>query len=166
MDAPPASRHPRLRSFSGWTRLIFPSHCYRNAHMSTDFYNAFYRHATDADLLLDKERWANADHHYGLAAECALKAILLQQGISSKGGDIADPKYKQHIDKLWEKYQSFMQTKNTYVLPTRNSFHDWSIDQRYAHENDITEQTARNHGAAVASLKKIVKKAELAGVLP
>lgn len=166
MDAPPASRHPRLRSFSGWTRLIFPSHCYRNAHMSTDFYNAFYRHATDADLLLDKERWANADHHYGLAAECALKAILLQQGISSKGGDIADPKYKQHIDKLWDKYQSFMQTKNTYVLPTRNSFHDWSIDQRYAHENDITEQTARNHGAAVASLKKIVKKAELAGVLP
>lgn len=79
--------------------------------MSTDFYNAFYRHATDADLLLDKERWANADHHYGLAAECALKAILLQQGISSKGGDIADPKYKQHIDKLWDKYQSFMQKK-------------------------------------------------------
>lgn len=134
--------------------------------MSTDFYNAFTRHTTDADLLLDKKRWANADHHYGLAAECALKAILLRQGIPSKNGDITEQKYKQHINKLWDKYQIFMQTKNAYVLPMENPFHDWSIDQRYAHENDITEQTARNRGAAVASLKKIVKKAELAGVLP
>lgn len=134
--------------------------------MSIDFYNAFSRHDADADLLLNKERWANADHHYGLAAECALKAILLQQGISSKDGDIAEPKYRQHINKLWDKYQSVMQTKKTYVLPMNNPFHDWRIDQRYAHENDITEQTARNHGAAVASLKKIVKEAELDGVLP
>lgn len=134
--------------------------------MSTDFYNAFYRHATDADLLLDKERWANADHHYGLAAECALKALLLQQGIPSKDGDIAEQKYRQHINKLWDNYQNFMQKNNTYDIPMNNPFHDWSIDQRYAHENDIAEQTARNHGAAVASLKKIVEKAELAGVLP
>lgn len=138
--------------------------------MSTNFYNAFSRHDADADLLLENGRWANADHHYGLAAECALKAILLQQGIASDNGDISKDKkywpYKQHINKLWDKYQSFMQKKNTYVLPTRNPFHDWHINQRYAHENDITEQTARNHGAAVASLKKIVKKAKLDGVLP
>lgn len=36
--------------------------------MSTDFYNVFSRHASDADLLLEKGRWANADHHYGLAS--------------------------------------------------------------------------------------------------
>ena len=134
--------------------------------MSTDFYNAFSRHDADADLLLENGRWANADHHYGLAAECALKALLLRQGISSKDGDIAEPQYKQHINTLWDKYQSFMQTKNAYALPMNNPFRDWAIEQRYAHENDITEQTARDHGAAVASLKKIVKKAELAGVLP
>ena len=134
--------------------------------MKTDFHNAFYRHATDADLLLDQKRWANADHHYGLAAECALKAILLQQGISSKDGDMTEHKYKQHINTLWDNYQSFMQTKNAYVLQEKNPFQNWLINQRYAHENDITEQTARTHGAAVASLKKIVKKAELAGVLP
>lgn len=138
--------------------------------MSTDFYNAFSRHDTDADLLLENGRWANADHHYGLAAECALKALLLRQGIPPNNGDMPLDKqygpYRKHINKLWDKYQLFMQTKNTYVLPMKNPFHDWSIDQRYAHENDITEQTARNHGAAIASLKKIIKKAELAGVLP
>lgn len=48
--------------------------------MSTDFYDAFSRHDADADLLLENERWANADHHYGLAAECALKAASAATG--------------------------------------------------------------------------------------
>lgn len=102
MDAPPASRRGEecaaplpcgfLRFLTGWTSL---NHSFGsgNGRMKTDFHNAFSRHATDADLLLNKERWANADHHYGLAAECALKALLLQQGISSKDGDIAEREY-------------------------------------------------------------------------
>ncbi len=135
--------------------------------MATNYYKAFERHAYDADLLLAKERWANADHLYGLAAECALKAILVQQGITSKNGDIEDHDYKRHINTLWDKYKAFMHTKKTYPLPTKeNPFDDWSIAQRYAHEDEITEQAVRNHGAAVASLKKIVMKAKLDGVLP
>lgn len=133
--------------------------------MTTDFHNAFYRHADDADFLLEHKRWANADHLYGFAAECALKAILIKQGIPSNDGDISDGKYKQHINKLWDKYSSFMQKRNAYQIQLKNPFLDWSIDQRYAHKDDIAEQTARNHCAAVASVKKIIKKAELDGVL-
>lgn len=82
------------------------------------------------------------------------KAILLKQGISSKYMDIIEPKYNQHINKILEKYQSVMQTKNTCVLPMNNPFQDWLIGQRYAHESDIMEQTAINHGAAFTSREK------------
>ncbi len=138
--------------------------------MSTDFYDAFSRHDKDADLLLEKKRWANADHHYGLAAECALKALLLQQGIPSKNGDIPSGKqfchYRKHINELWSSYQSFMQTRSAYEIPPNNPFQDWDITQRYAPEKEITEQTARTHGATVGTLKQIIRKAEQDGVLP
>lgn len=134
--------------------------------MKTDFHNAFHRHADDADLLLERKRRANADHHYGLAAECALKALLRQQGITSKDGDLDDRNYRHHINKLWDKYQNFMQTRHAYAIPPDNPFQDWDIAQRYAPERDIAEQAVRNHGAAVASLRKIIEKAEYEGVLP
>lgn len=61
--------------------------------MTSDFYNAFVRHDKDADILWQHQRWANSDHHYGLAAECALKALLLKQGIKTQEGD-PSPEYK------------------------------------------------------------------------
>lgn len=140
--------------------------------MTTDFYNAFLRHMADADLLLNNNRWANADHHYGLAAECLLKALLLRQGVSSDAhGDIANDAssrpYKVHINKLWQRYTSFSQRRNSYCLPRHNPFHDWDITQRYAHDSEITEQTARAHAAAVDTLNNgIVRQARLNGDLP
>ncbi len=138
--------------------------------MSTDFYDAFSRHDADADLLLENERWANADHHYGLAAECALKALLLQQGIPSDNGDMSPDRqyqrYRKHINDLWDSYQSFMQTRHAYAIPPDNPFQDWDIAQRYAPEKEITEHAARNHATAVGTLKQIIRKAERDGVLP
>ena len=131
-------------------------------YMHTDFYNAFFRHATDADLLLDKKRWANADHLYGLAAECALKKLLQLQGIKTKDdGSPKKYKYRVHINKLWDAYPNFMQTRDAYTIPEENPFLDWDIAQRYTHEKDITEQMCRNHCAAVNILKKILRKAML-----
>lgn len=138
--------------------------------MSTDFLCAFSRHDTDANLLLQNNRWANADHHYGLAAECALKALLLQQGIPSNNGDIDTDRqcrrYRKHINHLWNYYQSFMQTRNAYEIPSQNPFQDWDISQRYAPENEITEDTTRAHGDAVCKLRQIIMRAKLDGVLP
>lgn len=138
--------------------------------MSTDFYNAFSRHDADADLLLENGRWGNADHHYGLAAECALKALLLQQGIPSDNGDIRSDRqyrpYRTHINDLWNTYQSFMQTRHAYAIPPANPFQDWNIAQRYAPEKEITELATRNHAAAVGTLKQVINKAILDGVLP
>jgi hypothetical protein len=40
--------------------------------MNADFLDAHYRHWQDAELLFGRGRLANADHLYGLAAECGL----------------------------------------------------------------------------------------------
>ena len=136
--------------------------------MSIDFYDAFIRHDADAKLLLKKGRWANADHHYGLAAECALKALLLKQGIPSSNGDIDRQyqHYKKHINDLWDNYQLFMQTRIDYALPDNNTFQDWDISQRYAPVKEITEEATRKHAEAVATVKQVIRKALFDGVLP
>ena len=48
--------------------------------MEEDYTAAAKRHWLDADLLKDDERLENADHHYGFAAECALKSTLQSMG--------------------------------------------------------------------------------------
>lgn len=135
--------------------------------MEADFKNAFDRHREDADLLWNNERWANADHHYGVAAECALKALLITQGIQSQDGDIGNQqkKFRVHIDELWTRYHAFMQTKNAYPLPETNPFKDWYIGQRYSNDKDITRAVTEPHRNAVNdTIYNIVKKAKLDGV--
>lgn len=57
--------------------------------MNADFLDANARHQHDADLLFDRQRWANADHLYGLAAECGLKRLMVTFGmLLSAGTDI------------------------------------------------------------------------------
>jgi hypothetical protein len=41
--------------------------------MNTDFLDAHERHHDDADHLHANARHANADHLYGVSAECGLK---------------------------------------------------------------------------------------------
>ena len=43
--------------------------------MNEDFLDAHMRHWTDAELLYAAQRWANADHLYGISAECGLKGL-------------------------------------------------------------------------------------------
>ena len=42
-----------------------------------DYADATRRHWDDGLFLLEDRRLANADHLFGLAAECALKAVML-----------------------------------------------------------------------------------------
>jgi len=41
--------------------------------MSIDFLDPHDRHWEDGERLFGVSRWANADHLYGLSAECGLK---------------------------------------------------------------------------------------------
>lgn len=43
--------------------------------LPVDFADAHRRHWGDAELLFRSRRLGNADHLYGLSAECGLKAV-------------------------------------------------------------------------------------------
>ena len=138
-----------------------PSYC-----MKIDFYNAYKRHVSDGNLLVQHQRWANADHLYGLAAECALKALLIKSDIpSTEHGDIdkKQSNFRKHINILWDEYYIFMQNK-IYNISEENPFQNWKIDQRYTKSENITEDIVRIYMNAITKINNLIKQAELDGV--
>ena len=64
--------------------------------MPVNFRDAAERHWADAGYLLEDDRIANADHLFGLSAECALKALMLSLGmILGPKGAPKDDRYKK-----------------------------------------------------------------------
>lgn len=54
--------------------------------MQADFLDAHERHWGDAERLFQAQRWANADHLYGMAAECGMKRLMLAFGMPYDAG--------------------------------------------------------------------------------
>ncbi|POZ53820.1 SAM-dependent methyltransferase [Methylovulum psychrotolerans] len=123
--------------------------------MKSDFKDAYQRHQQDANELFDKKRYANADHLYGLAAECALKAIMvkLEPTLVGKDGDLLHKGDKVHIDKLWQHCRLFLQSRNasSYLahLSGGNPFNQWSVNARYANQKLFTKNTVLPHKDSV-----------------
>ena len=93
--------------------------------MPTDFLDAMERHWHDAQLLGSPEqlRLANADHLYGMAAECGLKALMAKEGMDLENNEIHKEKYKKHINATWAHFSDFRQgTLATYALSSANPF--------------------------------------------
>jgi hypothetical protein len=124
--------------------------------MPADYCDAAYRHVADAALLLDQKRLPNADHLYGLGAECALKAVMVALSAPSQDGDLQERPHRQHIDKLWSEYQSFVSGRSAsrYLTPLRTvpqePFSDWRIDQRYLHRTEVSSATTLTTHAKAA----------------
>lgn len=47
--------------------------------MAEDYLSAAHRHFEDAELLREQARLDNAGHHYGVAGECAVKAVCMEE---------------------------------------------------------------------------------------
>ena len=117
--------------------------------MVTDFLDAADRHLTDAGLLHQEEHYANADHLYGIAAECMLKAIMVGLGAPvSKKGNLHERAHKAHIDELWSEYCAFVGGVGgaSYLpfSPNHCPFPDWNINQRYAPSGGFTDGWLRS----------------------
>jgi len=117
--------------------------------VSTDFLDASHRHYTDAGLLDRHERYANADHLYGIAAECMLKTIMIGLGAQvSNKGNLREQAYKVHIDTLWLEFSAFVGGAggSNYMPfpPHQTPFLDWDINQRYAAERHFTDRWIRS----------------------
>ena len=135
-----------------------------------DFLAAMKRHLHDAEILWGQapKRLANADHLYGLAAECGLKALM------EKANDPLDldnrddhQRYKRHVNGTWAHYEDFRNGRlATYALQSSNPFNNWLIDQRYAAEPHFDYARVERHRLGARAVYHLVAKAEEDGLLP
>ncbi|WP_373500086.1 hypothetical protein [Desulfococcus sp.] len=140
--------------------------------MPTDYRDAADRHFDDANHLLTVKRPANADHIFGLAAECALKAVMLGLGMQmhTKKRDKPEDPYAVHINQLWGQFHTFAQGRNgakyaAVIDPISNPFHDWDVNRRYCHRSDITNIMLQNHKNGAEKTKLVLSQAILDGVV-
>lgn len=107
--------------------------------MGVSYTEAAKRHATDAKLLDEASRFANANHLLGFAAECALKAVLraLYPTLFEAEGDPIK-KHKVHINTLWPQLATIIsgRSEDYLALPETNPFGLWSVHARYAADAD------------------------------
>lgn len=139
--------------------------------MAVDFVDAAYRCWEDAELLSQQQRHATADHLYGVSAECALKALLIEAGtqaLTLVNGDL-QKKYRLHLPKVWDEFSRF-----SMGFPVRysmslgpNPFRAWSVDQRYLSRTDVIADAARlnAHKQAARKTLAVLESARLDGRL-
>ena len=118
--------------------------------MTDDYKAAAIRHYRDAELLEDHKRVENADHHFGLAAECGLKEALTQMG------GLRREHRKWHIDQLWHKIQAKQFSKSfpklASLVANRDCFADWKISQRYGSDGEVPRANLERHRKWTARL--------------
>ena len=128
-----------------------------------DFADAHLRHWTDAELLYGRERWPNADHLYGLSAECGLKAVMRRLGMPAE----TPSRYRKHVRELWRKFKNFARGRDgsryLQLLPGGQPFADWSIDDRYAHRMHFDEGRVGPHREAARRIGVMVRLAKQGG---
>ena len=137
--------------------------------MQADFLDAHQRHWDDAGRLFDAGRWANADHLYGMAAECGLKQLMLRFGMAY---DVTkdQPSLREdrvHADGIWARFESYLSgiDATNYTLPPSNPFDDWKVSDRYAHQSNFDEVRAKSHQDGAKSVCGLIKKAQQDGLL-
>ena len=129
-----------------------------------DFADAHLRHWTDAELLYGRERWPNADHLYGISAECGLKAVVMRcMGMPAE----IPRKYRKHVDELWPTFEDFAREREggryLKLLPGGEPFKDWSIDHRYAHRKHFDQGRVGPHREAAREIRVMVGSIEQDG---
>lgn len=138
--------------------------------MQADFSDAHGRHWNDAEKLFMEQRWANADHLYGMAAECGIKRLMLAFGMpydttTDKPSTRAD---QTHANGIWDRYDSYRSGHHQgagYALKNSNPFSSWHVAQRYAHQNQFNQVIAATHQAAALEVHQLMKKAEIEGLI-
>lgn len=139
------------------------------ADLPADFLDAHERHWDDAERLFQSQRWANADHLYGIAAECGLKRLMVQFGmpVDSAAGAPTKPVDRKHADAMWARFESYRSGRTEgaeYVLPA-NPFSHWLVSDRYAHESHFDQARAEGHRTGAQAVRGLIAKARREGWL-
>lgn len=131
-----------------------------------DYGDSADRHWRDAQLLREGRRTNNADQLYGLAAECALKAIMVRLGApSTPAGDLSTRTHREHIDRLWPEFQSFAAGRTgarylSLVGKLEEPFFDWRVEQRYASQSwHLSGSSLETHAKAARACLTALQRA-------
>ena len=140
--------------------------------MTLDYPDAHHRHWEDAELLREQNRLANADHLYGLSAECGLKALMQLFGMGISNNLPTKREDREHIDKLLDRYEIYRDGYSNgpkFSLPWQ--FHDipfanWHISDRYTSRDHFRPDRLEKHYLGAKDVKDLVARAKKQGVLP
>ncbi len=138
--------------------------------MNSDFEDAHERHWEDAEILYSNSRWANADHLYGMAAECGLKRLMLAFGMPfDHGRDMPQDRLdRKHADGIWARYESYRcghPRGAHYTLGTHNPFLNWNVSQRYAHRSNFDQPRAQTHRLGARAVRILIARARRDGLI-
>ncbi|MBF0420674.1 MAG: SAM-dependent methyltransferase [Magnetococcales bacterium] len=137
---------------------------------TSDFLDAYERHKHDAELLYQAQRWANADHLYGIAAECGLKYLMTVFGmaVDSSSGSPMDNRDKKHANGIWRRFESYRCGYSQgagYALPPENPFKDWNVSDRYAHQSKFQQPRTEFHQIGVQIVTELIQKVRRDGLI-
>lgn len=131
--------------------------------MSTpDFRAAAKRHYDDGLLLSGNGRLPGADHFFGIAAECAIKAALHTVG-ELKLDALGKPgkPYAQHCPGIWEEYllhHGGNASLSRFPLPQNNPFlGNWDVSDRYSDGSAITTASLELHRSGAFAAQKLLE---------
>jgi hypothetical protein len=146
----------------------------RPPNLPTDYFDAMKRHWEDAELLWNQkpQRFANADHLYGLVAECGLKALMTKLVLNFFDNIQqmpSDPSDRKHANLIWGRYMHYSQGSAAarYALPPNTDpFAQWEIHDRYANHVHFAHARVLGHRNAALMVKTLVDQAVSQQVLP
>ncbi|MCP2164557.1 HEPN domain-containing protein [Goodfellowiella coeruleoviolacea] len=136
------------------------------------------RHHADAVFLHDAGRLANADHLAGFAAECALKAILVEYlgGEVNPNGppthrDLPNREFR-HLPGVWNLIGMVAQGRGgAQFLPLIQasnpfSLHRWNVNERYSDGRHISAARVRELLEVARNIIAIYAQAQINGQVP
>lgn len=104
--------------------------------MAENYLVAAHRHFEDAELLRRETRLDNAGHHYGVAGECAVKAVCIEE-VGSRPTKHFDPVASQDLRSAAIAHLSGHKGQRILtVLP--QLFGGWSVHDRYSATGHVT----------------------------
>lgn len=129
---------------------------------SPDFCAAAERHYKDGVLLSDQERLPGADHFFGIAAECAIKATLAAAGVLEFGArGVPKKPFDQHCPGIWNEYaiaHGGHASLRRLPLPQNNPFlGTWLVTDRYEDGSAVNSNTLAAHRFGALEALKIMQ---------
>lgn len=105
------------------------------------------------------------DHLFGLAAECALKAILMGIGALALSPSGKPPlNFQRHVDLLWNEYPAHVGGRTALSIPA-NPFRMWTVHDRYEEDATFTEARVAAHRRGAEIAMAVLEQAIVDGVV-